>query len=339
MYELWPNFEQAVKIFLKYYDSFPHVFTQLRWYVPCPKKDFIHGRFYKVFDPILWFVLLLMFIVSALISVLIQKSVFVEPKLSKNTSYNLYCIWAVITSVSVPEMPQTTISRIILLMWICYSLILSTIFQSFFTSFLIQPALEKEITNIKHLYKTDLSIYSSYDIILALTTEINKDEFKEIMQNTKVKSYLSDATINPIEKFCKIEHSAMAAYDLDVKINLKAHYERGLKTCSFVHTNSISLLNFERNSPYYEAYNSKLMRYFEGGLIEQLMNRFNSSCAPSLHLLENCKNKLRLQHGEVEEYFLLSIEHLMFVFILLTCGNLISFIVFVAEIIYFKIKK
>ncbi|KAJ9593498.1 hypothetical protein L9F63_014951 [Diploptera punctata] len=319
----------------KHFITFPHVFTQLRWYVPCPKKNFIHGHFYKVFEPTLWIFLFLMFIGSTLITVLIHKLSFEESKRSRSTSYNLYCIWAAITSVAAPEMPQTITRRIIFLMWICFSLVLSTIFQSFFTSFLIQPGVEKEISNILELFKSNLAIYSSNVTIFSWIVGL-PDDFKDLINSPKINLKF---TVNPFESFCKIEQSAMVAFDLDMNADFRTYYLKGLEPCSFAfYSHSMYFLNFETNSPYYEAYNSKLMQYFEGGLLDQLINKFNSSRLVPPQLLDNLRKKLRLDHGENDEFFVLNIQHLKYVFILLVCGNSVSFVVFIAEIIFFKIK-
>ncbi|KAJ9578439.1 hypothetical protein L9F63_005359 [Diploptera punctata] len=78
-----------------------------------------------------------MFFLTTLITVVIEKVMLQRSKLSMNDiSYAFYSVWAVIISVSVPEMPKTLISRIIFFMWVFYSLIMSTISQSFFTKLL-----------------------------------------------------------------------------------------------------------------------------------------------------------------------------------------------------------
>ncbi|KAJ9590196.1 hypothetical protein L9F63_016685 [Diploptera punctata] len=258
--------------------------------------------------------------------------------MSRNTSYTLYCVWAVITSVSVPKMPQTTTRRVIFLMWVCYSLILSNIFQSFFTSFLIQPGSEKGITNIKQLLETDLVVYITVEVFTRILAVFSDTDLFNV--TPKVKFNQTSIISKAIEKFCKREKSAIPAFDLDMKVNIKTYYQKGLYPCSFPHlTHSMKLLSFATHSPYSEAYNSKLMQYFQGGLFEHLYNVFNSSCTVPLHFLENFKRKVRVESGQNEEYFILNIQHLKFVFILFMCGNSISFVVFTLEIIYFKLKS
>ncbi|KAJ9590194.1 hypothetical protein L9F63_016683 [Diploptera punctata] len=313
------------------------MFSQLRWYVPCAKKNFIQGHIYKVFETHLWLFLFLIFILSALITVLINKLASEETNSSKSTSYTLYCIWAVITSVSVPEMPKTMTRRIIFFMWVFYSLVMSTIFLSFFTSFLIQSGLEKEISNIAELLQSNLTVYLTLDMFIFLhETLMNHGK---LPKNLSLK--INNSTVeNPIETFCRIDQSTIHVSDLDMTLNLKEYYQKALKPCSFpFYTYSMNLISFESKSAYYEPYNAKVLQYFEGGLLQHLATTFNSPCAVPFNVTETLIEKLRFDGVENDEFFVLNLEHVKYVFILFVCGNLISVIVFMAEIIFFKVNK
>ncbi|KAJ9590192.1 hypothetical protein L9F63_016681 [Diploptera punctata] len=233
-------------------------------------------------------------------------------------------------------MPQTTTRRIIFFMWVFYSLVVSTIFLSFFTTFLIQPSLEKEISNIAELFQSNLTVYLTLDMAIYLHDMFNKpDKLDKLNFN-----FDNSVVENPIETFCRIDQSTIHVSDLDMKLNLKSYYQKGLKPCSFpFYTHSMNLISFESNSPYYEPYNSKLLQYFEGGLLEHLATTFNSPCAVPFNVTGTLIEKIRLERGENDEFFVLNLQHLKYVFILFMCGNLISFIAFIVEIIFFKINK
>ena len=140
--------DQQVGKFYRSIVTFPHLFSDIRWFVPCPKRTQNQGKFYKVFDTTLWVLVILIFIVAAAITIIIHKYANTDYMLYNSTSYNLYSIWAIFTSVSVPRMPKTTIFRILFLAWLYNSIILSTIFQSFFTSFLIESGSGNQISDI-----------------------------------------------------------------------------------------------------------------------------------------------------------------------------------------------
>jgi hypothetical protein len=48
-------------------------------------------------------------------------------------------------------MPRNYYLRIVIFAWIFYSFSISTVFQTFFTSFLVDPGLQKQITSLKEL--------------------------------------------------------------------------------------------------------------------------------------------------------------------------------------------
>ena len=92
--------------------TFPYLFSDMHWFVPCPKRILEEGKFYKVFDTTLWVLVILIFIVAAAITIIIHKSADTDYVLYKSTSYSLYIMWTIFTSVSLPRMPKTIIFRI-----------------------------------------------------------------------------------------------------------------------------------------------------------------------------------------------------------------------------------
>ncbi|KAJ9590205.1 hypothetical protein L9F63_016694 [Diploptera punctata] len=134
-----------------YKKSFPHIFYNLRMYIPCPKKNC--GNFYKVFAPGVWLLFFTSCFLLAVITSLIQRTRKSEH--FNSLTYSLYCTWAVVNSVAVPQMPTTNKLRLFFFMWVCYCLTMSTVFQSFFTSFLIEPGTEEQINTIVELLNRD----------------------------------------------------------------------------------------------------------------------------------------------------------------------------------------
>ncbi|KAJ4436691.1 hypothetical protein ANN_16822 [Periplaneta americana] len=61
----------------------------------------------------------------------------------KSISSCLYNVWAVHLGVSVTDMPRTTILRTLFIMCVWYAYAMGNLFQMYFTSFLVDPGLEK----------------------------------------------------------------------------------------------------------------------------------------------------------------------------------------------------
>jgi hypothetical protein len=74
----------------------------------------------------------------------------------KNISTILYNTWAVVMGVGVTKMPRTYYLLILIFAWISYSFSISTVFQTFFTSFLVDPGLQKQITSLKKLSNSQM---------------------------------------------------------------------------------------------------------------------------------------------------------------------------------------
>ncbi|KAJ9576981.1 hypothetical protein L9F63_006418 [Diploptera punctata] len=142
----------------------PYIYSNLKLYVNCPKKHVLYGNFHKVFNPSLWLLVFMTCIISSMVNYIMHKSIKFKLSDFREISYNFYFIWSILTSVSVPKIPETTRVRLFFLLLVCYSLIMSTIFQSFFTSFLTEPLTERGITTIEELIGKNVTVFSEGEI-------------------------------------------------------------------------------------------------------------------------------------------------------------------------------
>ena len=314
--------------------SFPHLLSEIHWYVPCPKLIVRHGNFYKVFTASVWFVFFITCILSAGITVLIHRSVGCDSLYYRNFSYSCYCIWAVVTSVSVPEMPNTSRLRIFFFMWVCYCLVISTVFQSFFTSFLIDPGQERQISTLEELLSKNLTPFIDFETSMVWFTNLTDGTdlgIKSIERKFNVSMF-------SIKMFFKIEDSAVAASDLDMKLQMPI-FLSGIKPCSFLYSALSSCsAHFLPTSAYHEIFNFQVLKFFEAGLFIKLVDNFTSSNPGSVENVTGIVvDKLIIQ--KEDGYFIFSTQHLGGVFYIYLCCNFLCFIVFLAEVLSFKIKS
>ncbi|KAJ9599317.1 hypothetical protein L9F63_010184 [Diploptera punctata] len=247
-------------------------------------------------------------------------------------SYGFYNIWAVIVSVSVPKIPKGTLSRMLFCMWVCYSLVISTVFQAFFTSFLIEPNVDKQISNMIELISSGLSLVGKEELIVILSIQME-------MSNLKMPNYLTRESDSGIEYFLNANDFALFVNDLDMKVKFQKYYQKGLKPCSFTYfTRSMYMVNFLYNSPYYERYSSKVMQHFEGGLVEKLININSDTNFVPLNHFSHFEDKIKVSNDLKHDYFTFNLQHLRIAFLLHISGCLLSFILFLVEILVCKIK-
>ncbi|KAJ9601295.1 hypothetical protein L9F63_000517 [Diploptera punctata] len=307
--------------------SFPHMFSTLRWYVPCPEKTVRHGNFYKVFGPGVWLLFFISCVLMAMVADLLHRSTKCE--YLDSLTYSLYCVWAVVTSVSVPQMPTTTKLRIVFFVWVCYCLAISNIFQSFFTSFIIEPGTEEQISTIEEFINQDLSLFgNSEGFFVFFQLELKEEVNDEFLNKLEAFRY-------PIKEFFTHKRSGVIATDVDMKLHIPG-YVSWIEPCFFYFSDHLSeyLLIFHPFSPYYEAFNSRVLEFHEGGIFTKLIDDYISSHSRTLLNVTNIENKFRRESAK--DYFVFNMKHMKVVFIIYLCGNILSVVIFVAEVVLGK---
>ncbi|KAJ9580420.1 hypothetical protein L9F63_024396 [Diploptera punctata] len=307
--------------------SYPHLFSKLLWYVPCPRKTVRHGHFYKVFAPGVWLLFFTSCILVAAITIALPKTRKCE--YLDSLTYSLYCTWAVVTSVSVPRMPTTTKRRLFFFLWVCYCLIINTVFQTYFTSFLIEPGSEEQIDTLDNILKHNLTVFIGDHIGFMLYGVSHRSNISLESFDTFSRSDV------PIEDFFTHERSAVLIGDLDMKTKFPSHLA-GIEPCyfCFLECYSTHCVYFVPASPYYEAFNSKVLQYNEAGLLIKETDEYISSHSQSVLNVSVVENKF----GKLttEEYFIFNMTHRHVIFILYLCGNILSVFVFIAEVVLGK---
>ena len=123
--------------------SVPYFETLMQWIVPCPKPVSRWDALFAVFRSSVWLCISLSFV--SLVTVLWLLAGNSDCLNYTSLQYCLLNIWAVALEVPVHRMPQTFRIRGLFLMWIWVSLVLCTVFQAFFTTFLVNPSFERKI--------------------------------------------------------------------------------------------------------------------------------------------------------------------------------------------------
>ncbi|KAJ9583571.1 hypothetical protein L9F63_022082 [Diploptera punctata] len=285
----------------------PHIYSDLKIYVHCPKKHVLYGNFHKVFNSSLWVLFFVTCIISSMVNYIMHKSIRIELPGFREISYNFYFIWSILTSISVPKIPKTTRVRLLFLLLACYALIMSTIFQSFFTSFLTEPVMERGITNIEELIRKNITVLSELEtgsvaflfMYIGGYLTLNYEGIR--IQNSNI----------PIEKFLNIENSAVITTEMDMKLKI-SNRMRLEKPCYF-----------------------NVMRSFESGLFIKLLDDYASSDRN----INGTLTRDNIGRYQQEEYFVIDLKHLRIVFPVYLFGIAVSIFVFIFEIVSFKIFK
>jgi hypothetical protein len=236
-------------------------------------------------------------------------------------------------------------------MWVCYSLAISTGFQGFFTSFLVDQRLQDQISTVEEVLQSgiDYGIPPTEELLWCNMTEFNRGMCDHVTIS------LADKLLY-YRDFIARQDSALLAYDVEMDVVLSCRKKP--RTCfvlnGFIEVMlAISFPN-DTKSILYEPFNERGIRMFETGITEILKSdpfmELRGSQQSSL-FSNNLKEEMRKQNVSFENttysknvndediYFSFSASHLQMAFYILAFGNGVSFEVFIREIIYINFFK
>lgn len=287
------------------------------WYVPCPKPIDRIEKIATVFSVTVWIAMIAVFIATD-ITIWQLARLSRQDDTYKDISTVLYNAWAVVVGVVVTNMPRSYHLRIVILAWICYCFSISTVFQSFLTTFLVDPGLHKQIANLHELSQSQMEygvppgIKNMYDIKDALTNITDKGH--ECVDYTKCVQRIIDTG-----NFALFEDSR----------NVNRYLASAKKR------NKVCVMN------YYDVDPQRMVNLFSGRT--QILEQFNKFVTRMQESGEITKHERDLRiissYFDYEEdtsrqYFVFTISHLLVAFYALTIGHSLAFVLFLLELLH-----
>jgi hypothetical protein len=301
----------------------PYHWGQLSWYVPCGSRYPRWMSLRRMFSWDVW--------VSVMMSVVISGPVMsflarvTDDSLHRSLSNTFFNMWAAIVSVSLAAMPRKWPLRWFFLSWICYSLAVDTVFQTYLTSFLIDPGLMPHPRTMEELVRSDMKLgVSSMDSvfygdetdsqsrdIMARKVECGAGDicFLWAKKYKNISILISD-TIYKFQSFVNRSH--------DTNSNLLCKIEDGI-----VERGAIVMV-LPKGSFLLDHINDIILRVVEGGIFGEWVKMTD--------YMLMLKTKVSIPRGLSDEYYELSLEHLQSTFYLLQSGCCLSLLIFVIEI-------
>ncbi|GFG36588.1 hypothetical protein Cfor_06393 [Coptotermes formosanus] len=315
--------------------SIPYISDAFKWFVPCPRPISRIEKIVNVFDASIWLMMITVFILtSALFWCLANYPDRMVEKESKNMQTiqkSTYSVWTIFIGVSVPEMPRTWNLRIFFLIYVCYCFAMSTVFQAFFVSYLIEPGYEKKIETFQELL--DSNVNYGYNSVLEFgmqtmdfrdhlkfppTRRINCADLKTCIM--RMMSHGDVATISA---------PGYAKY----LANELGHHGEMKSPCSldenFIYGSLVAL--FTNGNPLLKRLNTLIRRCLEGRLVERYWAQLNHEA-----LLKS--NTTYDQEGS-SMYFVFTLSHMRPVFSVLAFGYVCSTIAYLAECLHKRFSK
>lgn len=300
--------------------SFAYYESKYQWYVPCAKPFSRLEAISRIFSLPVWAALVTsMFLIAVVTCSLARRSA--ESHAYTTPSTALYNVWAVVMGVSVTEMPRTSHLRVVIFPWIWYCFAVSTVFQAFFTSYLVDPGLQKQITSLEELVESGIEFGFRPEIGLYYERspyKVHQDVLK-------------------LHTFCRQTHLCI---DEIVKTGLFATVAETWAVEK--HLSSLRDSDRELVCPMndFDSFPIRIVCYFaKSSFLLDTFNRILASVVESgLNIKADRVRKVgvTLDKFTEDEYFVFGTSHLMIAFYALLVGQLLSCVVFLCELIRHK---
>ncbi|PSN32850.1 Ionotropic receptor 694 [Blattella germanica] len=307
--------------------SFPYLSTHLNWYVPCAKSVHRHGNIFKIFQWSLWLAMFVTLFVVSLVVYWIHKSRRQNYiKTYGSITYCLCNLWAVMVGLSMYQIPQESRMRTFLFLWMSYCLVMSTVFQALFTSFLIEPGFENQISKIHELSSSNLLKHTDQ---VKLTYWCNSFENEKKLCNETIVS------LNGIHEYVQqlqlFNNLSVLASKLEIATitfnNMKHRFCEVEESVVPLYYSSL----MRRDSVFTNPFNEVLLKMTEFGIIENLKNNYFKNLHTFKDTLYN-----NTENSEINsDYVVINLYHLQFTFCLLIFGHSFAIAVFLLEEVFY----
>jgi hypothetical protein len=229
-------------------------------------------------------------------------------------------------AVSVPQHPTASSLRVYFLLYVCFCLAISTVFQAFFVSFLVEPNYEKQIETLDDLLHSDV-VFGDHPLMYYGIGTVSFPELATFLEHKTLKEDCSEYR-KCVERMRTKRDIAL------VYTQFLATYEaRELGTVDVdkiicclngdVISGGVTVL-FRKGNPFLDRFNILMRRYLEAGLHEMLWTELQHRAS--------LKGGDRLRDADGEKFFPFSISHLKPAFVVLLVGTVLSFVVFISEL-------
>jgi len=309
--------------------------NSLKWFVPCPKPISRVDRFLTVFDVSVWLMMITVFVLTSALfwfsANYPDRMVQIDSKSLQTIPKCMYNAWSIFIGVSVPEMPRSWKVRIFFLIYVCYCFSISTVFQAFFVSYLVEPGYGEKIATFQELLDSNVN----YGFISAVEFGMSTMEFSDhthfpltrrvdcVNVKTCLMRMMSDGDVATVSTAPFVNY-----------IFNELGYEGEMSSpCSldenFLIINTCAVLI--RGHPFLNQFNKLLRRCVEGGLGLKYWIQLNHKAL--------VRGRTKSVDDGSSMYFVFTLSHMLPAFSVLGFGYLLSTIGLFAECLHKRFSK
>jgi hypothetical protein len=311
--------------------TIPYEYTALKWLVPCPQPVARMEKVMHTYQLPVWITMATVFLMTALLWWGLanwRDSSLKDLRIFQTLSYSFYDAWAVAMGVSATNTPNTWNFRFLFLVYVWYCFAMSTVFQAFFTSYLVEPGYGQKYETIDDLLKSRVSYGYNGAMEMLFVSTGYKEHFRFPLSGSQDCNDIEECTrrIAKNNQLCTLSFPRISQYlasELDIPDASKSFcaLEENVFTTGFIFV-------LQNGSPLLNRLNVLTRRSTEGGLLGRYWTQ--------LLWVKNLRSKMKVGDNE-DMYFVFSLSHLSPAFCVLGFGYVLSSIVFLAELLVNRI--
>jgi hypothetical protein len=310
----------------------------MTWYVPCGKPVPRMEKISQIFTVSVWLMTAFVFILSVVVMWLgaqrAQNSDLNESSSYMKISNSFQNVWAISLGLAARELPQTPKLRsyFCLFVWYCFSI--STLFQTYFTSFLIDPGIKQRITTLEELYSSDLVYHYNEE-----NNNFIKFSFESYYSKITLRKTECATTVHCLydflrsQTFALIDHSFLTDYYTSI-IN-----KPELCTLDVAIYRLSFAMHLEKGSHLLHTFNDIICRILQAGLIGKWWNDQKTTYKLTKSNHSSIFPNFMDFNRHDNDYFVFSVSHLQLAFYVIGVGGLVGLVVLMAEILHYKFFK
>ena len=305
----------------------PYFETPIQWIVPCPKPVSRWDAMFAVFPSSVWLCILLSFVtVVTVMWLLAGNSDYLT---YTSLQYCLMNIWAVALEVSVHKKPQNFRIRGIFLTWIWVSFALCTVFQAFFTTYLVNPSFERKINTEDELLDSGIRYgYADYYGHVIQDRTIRRGGSNCVNHNECLENVIKYGNFVTVSNPFHVDYYRTNLSWRDSHLPV-CTMEEDIMKASIV-------MYLKKGHPLLERINKVTRSMVEAGMIVKWRNEFMHMTR--IHSISYYGTEFATGSDDMDsEYVAFTLFHLQSAFFVLLIGYIISVSTLAVELIYYKI--
>jgi hypothetical protein len=303
----------------------PHLIDKVRWYVPCAVPYPRWMSLTRVFKLSLWLWFLAAYVTASIVMWQVVKiSSNITTEAAQNQAYTslpkcLFNFWAIILEESASNNPPDVgVIRAVFFAWVLYCWAINTVYQTYFTSFLIDPGLQHQLASEDEIFKSGID-YSTETSILSQYTGLIGTRYSHMRDSQDV-----DAAEERVAKGTLA--FLFSKYLVDYNIAVKYMDANGKpRVCELENDFAFNFITMfvPKGSPLKTRYDKILLFIMQAGLVDLWWGNIKYTAT-----LEQAAD-FNLPPGE---YVSLTMEHLQSAFYFLFLGYAASVVSFLLEL-------